>query len=134
MIIDGQTNGVAITTNGKARVFYNPVASLSEEIDGITFLNNSAPDTEAPDFGNGGAIYDLGNLTLNGDTFIQNTAAKGGGAVYNAEGSTLTVNTCTFRVNTATDGDGGAIQVSSNGEVPARTSPSATPSSTIIPP
>ncbi len=49
---------------------------------------------------NGGGILNNGTLTLNNDTFAQNTALLNGGAILN--GGTLTVNVSTFINNAAT--------------------------------
>ena len=56
----------------------------------------------------GGAIYNAGNLSLNGEaSFTSNTAGKFGGAIYNAGNLSLN-GTASFQKNTATE-FGGAI-------------------------
>jgi len=63
-------------------------------IQGSSFTGNQAS--------NGGAIYTEGNLTTEGSTFSNNTAALFGGAVYTGHASTVTLITNTFRDNKAT--------------------------------
>ena len=109
LTIDGTLRSINITTNNTSRVFYESDASLSDTISNLEFTFNSAPNTGAPDFGNGGAIYDLGALTLSSDVFTECAAAGSGGAVY-CRGSKEIINDCTFRSNAAgTTGSGGAI-------------------------
>lgn len=68
----------------------------------------------------GGAIWNLGSLTLTECSLIQNNAASSvlslGGAIYNDQAATLVLNRCTFDGNSATGGgvgvggaSGGAI-------------------------
>ena len=58
---------------------------------------------------NGGAIYNIGNLTVANCTFINNTASNDGGAIYNTMNGTLTLTNCTFTGNNANWDGGGAI-------------------------
>ena len=57
--------------------------------------------------GYGGAIYNYGVLSLNKDTFTNNTATNDGGAIFNMGGNVNETND-TFNNNTATN-EGGAI-------------------------
>ena len=110
--IDGQTNNVTISGGGSSRIFYNPTASLTETINNLIFEKGQAVSDGAPDYGRGGAIYDLGTLTLTNDTFYDNNASGNGGAVYTG-GGTLTVNNGMFNENQATSlsSNGGALYV-----------------------
>jgi predicted outer membrane repeat protein len=61
----------------------------------------------------GGAIYasyltNLDNVFLLDNSFVQNTAIQGGGAIY-AQTANLTIARCDFQFNNTTNGDGGAI-------------------------
>ena len=73
--------------------------------DGITFNINNLKLTNSTAMGNGGAIYNEGNLTVINSTLTNNTATNYGGAIYNDGG--LTVTNCTLTGNTASNG--GAI-------------------------
>jgi len=88
-IINGQQSG-------------NPIFTI---VDGITVNINNLKLTNSTAIGNGGAIYNEGNLTVINSTLTGNTATNYGGAIYN-EGS-LTVTNSTFTGNTASNG--GAI-------------------------
>ncbi len=57
LTIDGQTSGVIISSNDTSRVFYSSDTGLPETISNLEFFGNTAPNTGAPDNGNGGAIY-----------------------------------------------------------------------------
>ncbi len=83
LTIDGGNNNITISGNFEFRLFYNPLGR-SEEIDNLTLAFGFATNDGAPDNGNGGAIYNAGNLTLKDDHFVQDTAANSGGAVYEA--------------------------------------------------
>jgi predicted outer membrane repeat protein len=78
--------------------------STSLTVQGGRFAGNKAA--------NGGAIYNntgMGNLSVTGATFTQNTATGAGGAIYTGPiGGNLSVTGDTFTGNTA-GGDGGAI-------------------------
>jgi hypothetical protein len=65
--------------------------------------------------GDGGAIDNLGTLTVNYCRFWENSAAAGG-AIYNGE--TLTLTGSTFLGNSATSGAGGAIENLDTATVP----------------
>lgn len=77
--------------------FYNTVTVGANSV----FEGNSAKT--------GGAIYNLGDMTVSG-SFINNTASLDGGAIVNDVNATLTVNEATFVGNRSTGyGYGGAI-------------------------
>jgi len=90
VILDAQCSGNAFTiVNGNNVLISN-----------IIFKNGNVGINGA-----GGAIYNLGNLTVTGCTFINNTANWGGAICNN---NILNVTNCTFIGNLATH-DGGAI-------------------------
>ena len=72
-------------------------SGVNVTIANLTFANGTTSD--------GGAIYNLGTLTVNNCTFTGNTGTStdynygGGGAIYN-NGGTSTVNNCIFTGNT----------------------------------
>ena len=61
----------------------------------------------------GGAISNVGSITVSGTTFTGNQSTATGGAIFNA-GGTLTVVNSTFYGNSTTGGSGGAIENSSD--------------------
>jgi len=94
-------NGTAtINAQGKGQVFFI-VGSVTVELENLILENGKATD--------GGAIGNVGVLTVKDCTFKDNTATSDGGAISND--GVLTVNKSTFTGNTATgaNGDGGAI-------------------------
>ena len=110
--------------------------SIFNIANGITFNINNLTLTNSTAFGNGGAIYNQGNLTVTnciltgnsaayyggaiytyGDLTItnstlKNNTASNGGAIFNMDG-TVTVTNCTLTGNIATT-DGGAINNQGN--------------------
>ena len=94
-------NGTAtINAQGKGQVFFI-VGSVTVELENLILENGKATD--------GGAIGNVGVLTVKDCTFKDNTATSDGGAISND--GVLTVNKSTFTDKTATgaNGDGGAI-------------------------
>ncbi|MCE7699814.1 MAG: hypothetical protein K8E24_013695, partial [Methanobacterium paludis] len=89
VVIDAEGNGNAFTISS---------SDVNATISDITFINGNAYA--------GGAIYNMGNLTVTGCNFINNTATYDGGAICNT--CNLTVSNSTFINNTAAH-DGGAI-------------------------
>ncbi len=70
-------------------------------------IPHSSKTAEGPN-GSGGAIGNIGNLTIANSTFNENTATLGGGAIVNALEGTSTISNTAFSLNSAT-GNGGAI-------------------------
>ena len=77
---------------------------------GILTINNSNFNNSYADYGNGGAIYNPGTLTIYNSNFNNNLADEGyGGAIYNyGYYAILNLNNCNFYNNSASEG-GGAI-------------------------
>ncbi|MBR3214457.1 MAG: hypothetical protein IKF79_08125, partial [Methanosphaera sp.] len=103
-------DGNGQTIDGNQKQVFNITSSSSVIFKNITIKN--AENTG----GNGGAIYNSGNLTIINSTLKNNTATGQqygrGGAIYN-NGGTLTITDSNLNNNTATgqygDGLGGAI-------------------------
>ncbi|MBX3015935.1 MAG: cadherin-like domain-containing protein [Caldilineaceae bacterium] len=100
--INGATTGSTIVDGaGKDSVFQvtSGVVTLNSLTiqHGFGYVYNSAR--------NGGGIFNMGTLTVNNSTFLDN-GADFGGAINNWFGSTLTVNNSTFSGNRVTSGGG----------------------------
>lgn len=121
LTIAGPTeNQVIIDADGESRIFsIDPAATVTLSNLRLTG-GNTANSTIGQ--GNGGAIYNQGNLTLlactiSGNTATGNDATQGGGAIYHASTGNLNIgdgsaaNACTIANNaaTGTSGSGGAI-------------------------
>lgn len=90
------------TLNGSSAVRIMSVAVGSNvSIDGLEFAFGSST-------GLGGAIENLGNLTIEDSRFVGNSAANGG-ALQSAVGTTLAVEDSSFSYNKAASVGGGAI-------------------------
>jgi len=105
-IYDGPGQGpVTISGNGASQVFQvsqNVTASIS----GVTITGGSASGSGSggPSQGNGGAIYNQGNLTLTDCTISGSSAQDDGGGLAN--NGTATLNGCTISGNSAQEGGG----------------------------
>ncbi|HVS39055.1 MAG TPA: hypothetical protein VMS17_26080 [Gemmataceae bacterium] len=112
LTIDGGNN-IRISAGNDSRIFYDPNNTDKLIIQNLTMEDGSAQTKAAQDGGvkadqgQGGAVYDLGNLILINDNFSSNSAATDGGAVY-ASGA-VTVTNCSFMSNRAISGSGGAL-------------------------
>jgi predicted outer membrane repeat protein len=110
-------NSITIDAQNNSRIF--DITNAGEIIDNLNFINGSAPGKTEPHSGLGGAIYIQGSLTLDSDTFSNDSASLNGGAIYNSapSGATgiLEVNgpNSMFR-NDLAGGSGGAIAVNGN--------------------
>jgi predicted outer membrane repeat protein len=74
--------------------------------EGMMVIRNSSFVHNAATLSSGGAIGNIGTLTLENNLFYGNSALGYGGAVYNHENATLTVTNNTFSENTAAQGGG----------------------------
>jgi len=134
MTIDG--TGAAITIDGQNATAAIAVNSGTVIVQNLTIANGNS----ATEGGLGGAIYNNGNLTVNGVVFqsdttegggtggaiynsgtlavntssFNNDSAGAGGAIYNDAGGTLTVSDCTFNGNTANTFGGAVFQNNGN--------------------
>ena len=115
---DNTGNGGAIWNNGKL-VLFDTKFQDCEAIGGAAIWNDASgnismgTDNSNTAFysnkasGDGGAIYNLGTLTMNGTTFNTNIATGQAGAIWNI--GTATVKGCNFQLNQANEA--GAIYV-----------------------
>ncbi len=127
LTIDGAGNTIQISGNNLSRIFFVN-SGVSAMLNRLTLMNGLASQGGAiQNLGsltlnqctfagnqdncgcgiNGGAILNRGSLVANDSTFSSNTA-RFGGAIFNDLSSTLTVNQSTFSGNVGTNG-GGAI-------------------------
>lgn len=97
-IIDGQQSGNSIFT----------IASgINITITNLTLINGKS--------GNGGAIDNSGNLTVNNCIFINNSASGDAGGAIFSDGD-INVNNCTFENNSA-ESNGGSIATTGNSTI-----------------
>ena len=98
--IDGPgSDAVTITGDGVDSIF-TVASGVTASLSGMTIAGGSAAS--------GGAIMNLGNLTITADVLTGNSAVYYGGAIYN-NGGVLAVSNSTFTNDLATYGVGGAI-------------------------
>jgi len=105
--IDGSGASVTVYGTNSTRVL-TVGAGVSAEISGLTITGGHAVYNGSDyDTGNGGGIYNFGDLTVSGSIFTNNNAYHEGGGIYNAEGAHLTVTGDTnFSRNSADFGGG----------------------------
>ena len=92
---------------GKPATIFTILSGVNININDLTIENGYNSND-----GLGGAISNVGTLTVNKITFKDNSAMGYGGAILNI--GNLNVNSCTFNNNTALRGDGGAILSTGN--------------------
>ena len=92
---------------GKPATIFTILSGVNININDLTIENGYNGND-----GLGGAISNVGTLTVNNITFKDNSAMGYGGAIFNT--GNLNVNSCTFNNNTALRGDGGAILSTGN--------------------
>ena len=98
--ISGPSSGrLSIDANGSSRIF-TVQPGVTATINSLTLADGKATQ--------GGAIYNFGNLTVTGSTFVNDLAVDdtvnfgAGGAIYNATGASLLVTGSTFAHDSAT--------------------------------
>jgi CSLREA domain-containing protein len=91
-----------LTLSGEGSVRAIELSGATLEVDGLTFANGAGYD-----WWGGGAIWNMGDLTVRNSTFIQNSTEGCGGAILNFYGATLWIEASTFSLNRAACG--GAI-------------------------
>jgi hypothetical protein len=118
-------SGIQINGNAQSRIFGITNRGVTVTLNSLTLTNAANVGAPGPDYGSaadgdGGAIYNAGNLIVNNCTLAGNSAQGGdgenafecvggrgvGGGIYN-DGGTLTVNNSTLAGNTANGGNGG---------------------------
>ncbi len=105
-IVDSSFDDASAKNNGGA-IRVNPTAVVRIENSGF---NNARLTAEAPTTTRGGAIYNLGRLSITGSEFFQNRASNQpfdqvkalGGAIFNS--GELTIDSTRLRSNTANQG------------------------------
>ncbi len=136
LVGNGASTNTISATGMPHRLIINDVTALGTEIRGVTLTGGHGPDGAmfGAAGGNGGAIQDLGSMTLDSVRVVTNSAGDGangsfglpgvpnggggggggdggwgGGVVHENAGTTLTVRNSYFSDNAAGDaGDGGA--------------------------
>lgn len=107
MTITGQSQSGTIINGSDSNWIFNVTSGTNVVIQNLTLTNGKAPDNDST-LNYGGAIYNMGNLTVLNCTFNNNTA-RVGGAIYSRgimgvtgyNRSYLTVLNSTFIYNTA---------------------------------
>ncbi|WP_189102999.1 beta strand repeat-containing protein [Deinococcus knuensis] len=119
LTLDGVTiqNGQAFNGGG---IFNVPGATLT--LKNVTMTGNRAtiptPDLDNESTGSGGAIANLGTLTIDGGTFKNNSAVYSGGVIRQT-GGTVTIKGGTFDSNTCTNplaGCNGGVLIAAAGQ------------------
>ncbi len=111
LTIDG--GGEAIAINGNLNQIFSVNAGAAFNLNNLTIGGGNEtvptcnPTAVGGPFTSGGAVCNLGTLSINNSTLSGNSAAANGGALYNA--GALHVTNSTFYGNMATGGSGGAI-------------------------
>jgi filamentous hemagglutinin family protein len=93
--INGAGAGSTTVSGGNNNRVFNVTSGATATLQGLVITKGN--------FGDGGGIFNRGNLTVNNSTISGNTASYGG--IYNADGD-LTVNNSTISGNTGTLGGG----------------------------
>lgn len=115
--IDGSAlpNGIQIDGGGSSQIFSVALGVTASVLNSLTIQNGNDNDGYWGSGGGGIDASEIGTLTVNNCTFIDNLDngnTDGGGAIHLYDG-TLTVNNCTFTgnqgLNTGNNNGGGAI-------------------------
>lgn len=117
IVISGGVGGAIVERSGaeKYRLFHVGVAG-DLTLQNTILRNGDVNDDSTYPNNSGGAIYNLGALTLFDSHTIANTAHNAGGIYnskepYSTEGGTITIINSTFISNTAADEGGGLLNV-----------------------
>ena len=105
-----QVDGGALNVDNS--VFANNSAGAINVASGATAsITNGSVLYNNTKTGQGGAIYNAGNVNIDGAKVINNTASNGGGAIYNTTSGLLKVSNTDFINNVSQNNlDGGAIR------------------------
>ncbi|HAW29237.1 MAG TPA: hypothetical protein DCY03_14140, partial [Planctomycetaceae bacterium] len=95
-------------------------AGIFNESGGTIHLNRSTVSGNISETGNGGGIYNAGDLFSESSTISGNTADTNGGGIYNSATGELTVTSNTIAFNTVTTGTGAGIYNGNAAEDTAR--------------
>jgi predicted outer membrane repeat protein len=102
-------SAVNITANAadSGGAIANLADSSTDQGPSLTLINTTITNNQAL-YGDGGAIYNEGNVTIGYNSVLNgNVAQDSGGAIFNTAG--LTINNSTLSNNTAMRGNGGGI-------------------------
>ena len=103
LTIDGVGQSVEIWGGGTYRIF-QVSAGVTAEIDNLSIDDGYTS-------GSGGGLYNSGTLKLNGDTFFNNKADAGGGAIENyGSGANLTMYSVSLNNNNSELDHGGGLE------------------------
>lgn len=90
-------NQMAISGDKRSRIFFVDIGARAH-LEGLMLRDGKASD--------GGAIYDLGALTVTNSTLVSNSVTGAGGGIY-SYAAPLTVHGSDFRYNSASSSGGG---------------------------
>ena len=101
--LDGQN-----LTNEEFRLLH-VAANGSLTLKDITIENGCADgsDFQAEGIGDGGAIYNLGELVIENTTIASNKSIREGGGIYNASGGAIDIRDTVFSTNSSSENAGG---------------------------
>ena len=105
-ILAGVLSLIDVELNGNSAVIGGAVSTVDLFATRTSFIGNSADLS----FGDGGAVYAFGEVSLTNVTFADNVAKSGGAISIDGRqgGASLTATNVTFRGNEADDATGGA--------------------------
>ncbi|MBS4760590.1 MAG: hypothetical protein KHX03_07840 [Clostridium sp.] len=83
----------------------------------LTIQNNSSFSNNKVETGTAGAIMNKGTLNISDTSFIGNVAGNDSGAISNADSATLIINNAAFTANKALEGHGGAVAGGGNMQI-----------------
>jgi hypothetical protein len=120
LTIDAGSQNITISGNNSSRIFdISGTTALTETVKNLIFTNGKAPGNNEPHPGLGGAIYDVGTLTLSNDKFNNSSANSNGGALYytpfTGTAGSLTLDTDSFTSNTSVKSGGAAYAAGPTG-------------------
>lgn len=114
--VDGPTNMVNCESSGGGESGAGDGGAFYNDVNGTIILNGTVAISDVSitddEGGKGGAFYNLGKVTINGDSDFTNLFAESAGAIYNGEGSVFRFKngaTAVFNNVRASDGISGGI-------------------------
>jgi CSLREA domain-containing protein len=107
MTINSLAAGLSVSGNNAVRVFNINSAAATVVMNGFRITGGNGSGTVGATIADGGAIQNIGNLTLNSMNIVNNTARSGGGVSTSGVGNRLTINGGSILGNTAASSGGG---------------------------